>query len=496
MKRVLTIILLVAGVAATQTGFTEEEYYDPAFGYDTRDPLNPIPLDTIEAFSQYLNEQRAEIDKISSAATKQKAMIDALWQEAQMLVDGLKVSIETLNQLAAEYNEGKGFIWKTTWELWLEETYEPKIKEINESLNKKKDKDDKDDDLSDYLKKIEAQSTYLKIADASKYALASDVAAQLSGKADRSELSGKADKSTTDNHESRIYALEQRSPGGIGGGEPCENCASNWNAIAEATDGIFSAEQDETNSCPSITAEMTLPEWLGSFPLAYYGEEFSRTNGNPAVQMWDEELRPTFKASPSWAGSGLSFDGESGTLSVCVSNVVSGNLAAILDGTAEEQSSGGSQDNPISSVAVIRNDGSVASLEIGEINIGVDDETIERTAESEGEESLLRVKTGGIIDNDTITLVGGTRQAMVNVASLCDGSTIKTNSFGKLTASSSGGLVRIIGTDGSTNISADSGEMSSVAQTLTFASAEDANVVVSVSGSHTNATISIGVYYK
>ena len=55
-----------------------------------------------------------------------------------------------------------------------------------------------------------------------------------------------------------------------------------------------------------------------------------------------------------------------------------------------------------------------------------------------------------------------------------------------------GGVVKIIGTDDSTNWSGDD----TPAQTITFASASDSNVKVTVTGDNTSATVTIGVYYK
>lgn len=55
-----------------------------------------------------------------------------------------------------------------------------------------------------------------------------------------------------------------------------------------------------------------------------------------------------------------------------------------------------------------------------------------------------------------------------------------------------GGGIKFVGTDGSSNWS---GDVTSSA-TYTFATGGDSNVVVKVSGTNTNATIAIDVYYK
>lgn len=60
-----------------------------------------------------------------------------------------------------------------------------------------------------------------------------------------------------------------------------------------------------------------------------------------------------------------------------------------------------------------------------------------------------------------------------------------------------GGGVKVVGTDKSTNWPADDADdYETPAQTITFASADDSNVKVTVEGDKKYAKVTIGVYYK
>ena len=188
----------------------------------------------------------------------------------------------------------------------------------------------------------------------------------------------------------------------------------------------------------------------------------------------------------------------------------------MLDGDTAEQNADGVKYADVSGVAAVDGKGHLRLIEIGSASFGIDDHTIVREkneADKEDSPLVLKAKIANMVDGDTITTdgEGGAALARVNVNALCDDETIETsasdtlqvrtagivdddtigvNASNKLYVKKSG--IKVIGTDDSTNWSGDD----TPAQTITFASASDSNVKVTVTGDNTSATVTIGVYYK
>ena len=237
----------------------------------------------------------------------------------------------------------------------------------------------------------------------------------------------------------RIAALEHGV--GAGGGSFTNNCEKNWGALAGFLEGYADASSDAGGTALSFSTFPTLDTVFETLPIGYYGDSLSEVGG--AVQMWtigdDNEYIPTFSPSEDWGGDGISItapEGEGGrkVIDVCVGGSddnddekVTGNLSGVLDGTL-------TGDDAPNRIAAVTANGHLRAIGIGTITVGADGETIERSSEEEGDAPLLRVKTQGIIDGETLVLANGTRKAKVDLNAICDGETIGVNQSNKLYA--------------------------------------------------------------
>lgn len=423
MKHYLAPILLAIGVAATPFISFCEEGVEPPYGYyDPGDGGQPIGLYTIEQFQAAMQQAKASVDEIASAAAKQKEQINTLWQEASQLVDGLKEDIGKLEKLVELSDAENGFVTTDALNEWINGEYADKISEIEESLKTKKDKDDDDDDddppdLSGYLKEEDAESTYLKKEDAESKYLTKDSAESTYAKQD-----------DLDALEERVEALEnpEEDPDNPGGG--CDdNCKNSWANLAGFFDDLALYSAGENESCGSISFGGTINDWIDTFGFVVAGEP---PDGHSFAQAFTdtENMEPLFNAAPGWLGDGLEFgdgSGENGLtpIDVKVTESVAGNLGSNLDGTSADGESW-------SGVAVVDSDGHLRAGAIGTISVAADGTTIERTKVGNEDAPTLKVKTSGIVDGQTIQVSG--KLAHVNPGALCDNTTIGTDNNGKL----------------------------------------------------------------
>ena len=301
--------------------------------------------------------------------------------------------------------------------------------------------------------------------------------------------------------EKKIYL---QAPGLLGGcGDDCKNSIKSIATFLG--DSITVAESGSTGSCVTVTASGTLFESvLNKLPICYYGSAFEVGSSAPKQIFEDAELTiPMFGAAEDWAGDGLEADASpvaKKKLNVKVTNPGDFNaksLAQILDGDTTKQNADGVAYADVSGVAAVDGEGHLRKINIGAISLAVDGTTIVREKEDADKEDsplVLKAKIANMVDGSTITTEGegGAAKAKVKVDALCDDDTIGVNASNKLCVKKSG--IKIIGTDGNSNWPKD--DTDAPAQTITFASASDSNVKVTVTGDKTSATVTIGVYYK
>lgn len=468
MKRTLAAGFFAIWVAATL--FAQQRENPPYGTYDFGNGLTG--LWTIEDFNLAMTHAKNQIENIQSAALQQKAKIDTLWTEASNLVNGLKSDAVTLADLVKRDSEGNGFLTNNDFDEWIED-YKEDYKSTTKSLGEKANYSD----LSPIKSLIANTGETI-------HALKDKVL----------------------DHDARIESLEKRpiGGGGAGCGDDCKESLRNLATFLG--DSLSVADGGTTGSCVTVTASGTLfDSVLNKLPVCYYGSAFEVGSSAPVQIFEDAELTmPAFGAADIWAGEGLEAALPTGhtvkkQLNVKVKNpadFTAKSLGQMLDGDTSEQNSDGVAYADVSGVAAVDGEGHLRQISVGSISLAVDGNTIVREKKDDSEDAplVLKAKIANMVDGSTITTdgEGGAAKAKVKVDALCDNDTIGVNASNKLCVKKSG--IKIVGTDGVSNW--PDGDTDTPAQTITFKSASDSNVKVTVSGSKDNATVTIGVYYK
>lgn len=401
MKNTSKTLFFAAWVAATLA---------TPFSLAMADDFDDISY-TLAMYEEDMNRLRNEIESIANAATRQKAQINALWEEASALVSALKYEMSGLSELLDEY-AAKGFVTITDFNNWVEAEL-PGF--INDAIDSSSSSGSGDCDC------------------AGKYALSSHthgmsditgLSSALGDKLSKSEASStyltKADAANT-------YALKGETGVGGGGGDGCSaECSSNWESLAAFLG--YACSPGGTGVCAQVTFDSnTFADYLGTHNVVYAGDAL--TAGSEAFQAFDGSHAPTFGVSSDWAGDGLAVDetGDVAALEVKVATEATGDLFGIMDGTVTGSA--------VEGVVAVDSNGHLMKLATGSLPSSIyppDGTTIE--ARDDDGVDKLSVKTSGIVDGTTIKT--NNRLAYVDKTALVDNSTIATNRYGKLCVTS------------------------------------------------------------
>ena len=395
MKNTSKTLFFAAWVAATLA---------TPFSQAVADDFDEISY-TLAMYEEDMNRLRNEIESIANAATRQKAQINALWEEASALVSALKYEMSGLSELLDEY-AAKGFVTITDFNNWVEAEL-PGF--INDAIDSSSSSGSGDCDC------------------AGKYALSSHshgmsditgLSSALGDKLSKSEASStyltKADAANT-------YALKGETGVGGGGGDGCSaECSDNWAALA-AFLGYTAASASGTNGCAGIVygdgGNDTFADLLSFYNLVF----------DDLSTLFDSDYVPQFDPASGWAGDGLALDDNGEQLEVKVATEATGDLFGIMDGTVTGSA--------VEGVVAVDSNGHLMKLATGSLPSSIyppDGTTIE-ARDVDGVDKLS-VKTSGIVDGTTIKT--NNRLAYVDKTALVDNSTIATNRYGKICVTS------------------------------------------------------------
>lgn len=372
-------------------------------------------IQTIKGFYDQLSLQIGAVQQMyESAAIKTNTRLELLENNILQLTGGLAGDITELQTQAA------------TWKDYSPADFVP-ASELDDAVSDSISRNSsivKSSNIHNYLNDYVKRSTM--DAELAKYVLTQDFQSYVESLQELTrQLSDKADKTTTDDHESRISALEM---GDVAGGGCDSKCGASITAIAGWIG--FDATAGDDGECVEVsngTGFDTKDKWLGSHPFPWIGE--TPPDGTSFVPMWDDDGLPLFSASGDWLSDGLALseddaDGLGGArIEVKVVETTPGTLAKNLDGTAKD-------DEQMANVVTLDENGHLRAAGIGTITVAADGTTIERSKEGNEEAPTLKVKTSGIVDGQTLQTSG--RVAHVVPGALCDNTTIGTDGNGKL----------------------------------------------------------------